>query len=350
MVRMLRYIRRSLRNSGSVSVSGSVSEQIWYQKSILSCILFPFSLLYRLIIAIRHFCYQKNIFKSYKINMPVIVVGNITVGGTGKTPLVIALANELKKQGFQPGVILRGYRGKNKTWPAFVDQNSDPVLVGDEAVLIAKNTGVPVVVGPKRVDDARMIASHCNIIISDDGLQHYALQRDIEIAVIDETRGFGNGLCLPAGPLREPVSRLKTVDFIVRNGAAQHNAFSMQFMIDDAVNIIDENIKLNVSELKNKKIMAVAGIGNPKRFFDSLRSYDISFDEKIFPDHHAFSKNDFNGINADIILMTEKDAVKCCKFADERFYFVRGHVEVDPVFFEKWVGQIMIATKVKNRC
>ncbi|PIZ04115.1 MAG: tetraacyldisaccharide 4'-kinase [Gammaproteobacteria bacterium CG_4_10_14_0_8_um_filter_38_16] len=311
----------------------------WYQKNIISIILFPFSLIYRAIIFIRYFFYKIKLFRSHQIQVPVIVVGNITVGGTGKTPLVMALIQLLEKQGFQPGVILRGYGGKSKTWPVWVDKNSNPQLVGDEAVLIAKNTAAPVVVGPKRIVSAKKLLAktNCNIVISDDGLQHYALARDIEIAVIDGSRRFGNGFCLPAGPLREPLTRLDKVNFLVVNGDLFPNvfsapAFTMCFILDEVINVKDENIKLSFSALKNKKIRAVAGIGNPERFFQSLRSCDLIFSKTIFPDHHAFQKNDFASFDEAVILMTEKDAVKCCDFADARFWFVRGHVEIDPYF------------------
>lgn len=314
----------------------NIINNIWYEKNIFCYFLFPLSLLYRFIILIRKFLYKIKLFKFHKINIPVIIVGNITVGGTGKTPLVIALVKALHKQGFSPAVITRGYGGKNKKWPVFVDKNSDPTWVGDEAVLIAKNTGVPVVAGPNRVQDAFLAISHshCNIIISDDGLQYYALARDIEIAVIDSTRRSNNEFCLPAGPLREPKNRLETVDFIVSNGKAHPGEFEMQFVIDDIINLNDDNKKLNLSELNHKKIIAVAGIGNPERFFESLRALNISFTTKIFSDHHAFSKHDFDDIHADIVLMTEKDAVKCMPFSDDRFYVVRGHADVDTKLFE----------------
>lgn len=313
-----------------------IMNKIWYEKNPIAYILFPFSLIYRLIIAARKFCYQLKIFKSHKLKIPVIIIGNITVGGTGKTPLLITIVKTLQKQGFYPGVITRGYGGKNKTWPVVVDANSNPQLVGDESVLIAKNTNAPVMVGPNRVTDAlklMQIHPEINVIISDDGLQHYALARDVEIAVIDSTRRFGNGFCLPAGPLREPISRLKSVDFVVANGKAEPGEFAMQFVIDEIVSdkkhFGSSLVRASVSELKNKKIVAVAGIGNPERFFNSLRSLEINFDTNIFPDHHAYVKSDFDGIKADIIVMTEKDAVKCVAFADDRFYVVRGHAEVD---------------------
>lgn len=320
-----------------VSVSEQFIKRIWYQKTFLSRCLFPLSILYQFIILVRRFLYQHKIFSVTRVIPPVIVVGNITVGGTGKTPLVIALVAALKKQGFHPGVISRGYGGKSKQWPVVVDSVSDPIRVGDEAVLIAKSTAVPVVVGPKRVDDVKKLlsVSACDVIVSDDGLQHYALHRDIEIAVIDSSRQCGNGYCLPAGPLREPASRLKTVDFIISNGKKNHGEFEMQFVIDSIVNLQDENKTINLSALSNQKIIAVAGIGNPDRFFQSLRLLGISFSEKIFPDHHAFQKSDFDFLNNQIIVMTEKDAVKCRHFCDSRFYVARGHAVVDDLFFQQ---------------
>lgn len=308
--------------------------KIWYQKNKLSYLLWPLSLLYRFIISIRQCCYKINLFKSHRVNAPVIVVGNITVGGTGKTPLVIALINELKKRGFHPGIILRGYRGKSKTWPQYVTEKSNPVLVGDEAVLLATKTNVPVMAGPDRVKSAeKLIAEyHCNVIVSDDGLQHYALARDIEMAVIDSSRRFGNEWCLPAGPLREPIVRLKSVDFIVANGKANAGEFEMKFVIDDVVSIIDDNKKIDLQELTRKgecSIHAIAGIGNPDRFFQLLQSFNFQFETKIFPDHYQFQKRDFDALDADVILMTEKDAVKCRDFADERFYVVKGRAVLD---------------------
>ena len=294
-----------------------------YQKNIFSYLLYPFSLLYRAVISVRHFLYQKKFLTINRVSVPVIVVGNITVGGTGKTPLVIALVKELQKQGFHPGIITRGYRGKNKSWPCIVQKDSDAFLLGDEAVLLAQKTGVPVVAGPCRFDDAKLLIEKfsVDIIISDDGLQHYALYRDVEIAVIDGMRGFGNGFCLPAGPLREPVSRLNTVNFVMTNG------IEMRFVIDDIVNIVDNNKKL--LNYEDKKIIAIAAIGNPDRFFHSLKEKELVFDTKKFPDHYHFQKSDLEKLSYDIIIMTEKDAVKCRQFLDSRCYVARGGVTLD---------------------
>ena len=305
--------------------------RIWYHPNILKYFLYPFSLVYCLIIFIRQFLYKIKLLKAHHVNAPVIVVGNITVGGTGKTPLVITLIDELNKHGFHPGIILRGYRGKSKTWPQYVDAKSDPILVGDEAVLLTTKTKVPVMAGPNRVTSAeKLIADyHCDVIVSDDGLQHYSLARDIEIAVIDSSRRFGNGFCLPAGPLREPISRLKTVDFIVANGKTNPGEFEMKFVISDVVSIVDGRV-IRVDEIRKcKKIFAIAGIGNPERFFESLRSLNLLFETKIFPDHYQFQKKDFDVLDADVILMTEKDAIKCRDFADHRLYALTGQAEMD---------------------
>ncbi|MDP1574768.1 MAG: tetraacyldisaccharide 4'-kinase [Coxiellaceae bacterium] len=307
---------------------------MWYQKNIFSLLLFPVSLIYRAVVSLRRFLYQKNRLKIHRVSVPVIVVGNITVGGTGKTPLVIALVKELQKQGFHPGIITRGYRGKNKQWPCHVEKDSDPFLFGDEAVLLAQKTGVPVVAGPCRFDDATLLLEKFSIdvIISDDGLQHYALYRDVEILVIDGLRRFGNGFCLPAGPLREPVSRCNTVDFVITNG------IEMQFVIDDIVNMVDDNKKL--SGVDDKKIMAIAAIGNPDRFFQSLKEKNLIFDTKIFPDHYHFEKSDLEKLSCDIIIMTEKDAVKCRQFLDARCYVAKGGVTLDADFVSKIITDI----------
>ena len=309
----------------------------------LSYLLLPLSFIYRSIIFIRRKLYRLSIFKSHRLPVPVIIVGNITVGGTGKTPLVIALTEALKKHGFHPGIISRGYRGKSQSWPQSVTPNSDPYLVGDEAVLMAKKTGVPVVVGPKRVVAAQKLLAEyqCDIIISDDGLQHYALERDIEIAVIDGERQLGNTFCLPAGPLREPPSRLKTVDFVVFNSPVSPAQYAMHFVIDDIVNM-KNGIPFSSH---STDIIAIAGIGNPDRFFNTLRDQKIQFQSKIFPDHHHFQLADFNFLKKNhVVLMTEKDAVKCTAFADDRFYVVRGHAEIQCDFI---VNAVIAASPVR---
>lgn len=269
--------------------------------------------------------------------MPVIVVGNITVGGTGKTPLVIAMVDAVQRAGFKPGIILRGYHGKSRQWPCIVTQNSDPRLVGDEAVLLAIKTNAPIVSGKNRAADCKMLLEHfeCDVIISDDGLQHYALARDVEIAVVDGDRQFGNGFCLPAGPLREPVSRLNTVDVILTNGESRLSENSMTFVLDDIVSVRDPHKKL--PEHCHGSIIAIAGIGNPDRFFKQLRDRHFVFETRCFPDHHSFCANDLLTLSCDVILMTEKDAIKCRSFVDERCYVVQGHADIQG----KWMAEII---------
>ena len=210
---------------------------IWYKDPFIGVWLMPLGFLFSDAVRFRKFLYRHGVLKTHTLPVPVIVVGNITVGGTGKTPLIIWLAGFLKDSGFKPGIISRGYGGQAESWPQWVTADSDAKNVGDEALLIAKQTGCPMAVGPLRVDAANLLLKQadCNVILSDDGLQHYALNRDIEIAVIDGERRFGNGYCLPAGPLREPIERLQSVDFIIVNGEkSEENEFSMQLVGDTA--------------------------------------------------------------------------------------------------------------------
>lgn len=308
--------------------------KIWYQKHWLTYLLLPFSYLYHFIIMIRRICYRFHIKKTTRFQIPIIVVGNITVGGTGKTPLVIALAQYLQQQGFKPGIVSCGYGGQAKHFPVYVTAESDPILVGDEPVLIAHHTQCPIYVAPSRVKAVNQLlkAHACNIIISDDGLQHYALQRDIEIAVIDGERRFGNGFCLPAGPLREPIQRLKRVDFIVCNGEAQAREYTMQLLPGKIYHL--QNRALHFNPLPHQTIHAVVAIGNPSRFFNLLRQLGHTIIEHPFPDHYIFQAKDFDfGENA-IIIMTEKDAVKCHAFADQRFWCLPVQAQLTQDFYK----------------
>ncbi len=320
--------------------------RIWYKKHWLMWFLVPLSLIYRLVIGLRRYLYSWGIFRSHRLPVPVIIVGNITVGGTGKTPVLIALVELLQEKGFHPGVISRGYGGRATAWPQVVKIDSDPRHVGDEPVLIVRNTRVPVVVGPKRVDSTKLLLSlhpACDVIVSDDGLQHYAIQRDVEIAVIDGSRRFGNDLCLPAGPLREPVNRLKTVDLVVCNGKARTGEYAVRFMVQSICRVIDSKQTIELSELKNKKLIAVAGIGNPDRFFQTLSEMGLKFKTRIFPDHHDFKLQDIECASDELVIMTEKDAVKCAAFADERHWFVKGKMIIDAKFKKKFADKYNIS-------
>lgn len=298
--------------------------QFWYQpRSWISRLLIPFSLLYRLAVTLRRSAYALGLKKNRQFSTLIIVIGNITVGGSGKTPLAIWLVNYLKKQGFQPGLVSRGYGGKTKNRPQVVTPNSNPRVVGDEAILLAR-TGCPMVVSVNRPAAIEHLLKNfsCNIVISDDGLQHYSLSRDIEIAVIDSDRQFGNGLCLPAGPLREPKSRLNTVDFFVAKQLCPVKIYQLK----------NPEKKINFEELQGKTIHAVAGLGNPQSFFHQLELLGAKVIKHAFPDHYFYQKKDFQFRDDKIILMTEKDAVKCKQFNNERLFCLSVALEVPEKF------------------
>jgi tetraacyldisaccharide 4'-kinase len=285
----------------------------------------------------RKFLYHLGVLKKHTLPVPVIVVGNITVGGTGKTPLIVWLAGFLKDSGFKPGIISRGYGGQAESWPQWVTADSDAKNVGDEALLIAKQAGCPMAVGPLRVDAANFLLQQadCNVILSDDGLQHYALNRDVEIAVIDGERRFGNGYCLPAGPLREPIERLQSVDFIIVNGEkSENNEFSMRLIGDTAVNLVTGEQK-SLQEFNDVDCHALAGIGNPERFFKLLASAGLTCITHSFPDHYQFQCHDIEFADNKSVLMTEKDAVKCMAFAGKQHWYLPVKVIPEDVFAEQ---------------
>lgn len=323
-------------------------ENYWYGRHALAIFLIPFSWLFSLIVFLRRKGYKSGLFNVERFDIPVIVVGNITVGGTGKTPLVIWLANFLRKAGYFPAIVSRGYKGQATSWPQQVRADSDPVMVGDEAVLLAKRCQCPVAVGPDRIEAVRGLLkySDCDIIIADDGLQHYALGRDIEIAVIDGVRRFGNGYCLPAGPLREPVSRLNEVDFVIVNGGGvMRLEYSMALAAGQVHNLHDDTLVQHPDDFRNQRVHAVAGIGNPDRFFSHLKRLGLDIIEHPFDDHHHFIAEDVQFDDDLPVLMTEKDAVKCKRFADGKYWYLP--VEAQP---DRRVGErlLMLVKKLSH--
>jgi len=307
--------------------------KLWYSSpSIGNLLLLPFSVIYQFVILTRKYIYQKYFLSSTQINAPVIVVGNITVGGTGKTPFVIWLVEFLIQKGYRPGIISRGYGGKGAIYPLQVQLDSDVTIVGDEAVLLKRRTSCPVVISPNRIQALQYLKknTNCNIVVSDDGLQHYKLPRQIEIVIVDGERMFGNEYCLPAGPLREPMSRLETVDFIIINGGEHFsfedkNVFPMKLSQKDFYNIVTPELKGTYEDFLSQPIHVVAGIGNPERFFQSLIQQGMSIQAHEFPDHYVYKENDLNFHHDKEcrIIMTEKDAVKCESFADYRYWCAR---------------------------
>lgn len=297
--------------------------------------LLPFSWLFCVLVWIRRTAYRLRILPSARLSIPVIVVGNISVGGTGKTPLVVWLAKHLQKLGCRPGIISRGYGGNAQYWPQQVLPGSDPTAVGDEPVLIARLTNCPVSVGPDRVAAALAMQkfTECDVIISDDGMQHYALGRDIEIVVLDGDRGLGNGFCLPAGPLRERISRLDKVDMVVSNGTAGRGRYVMLLKQTEVINLADPTqVKSLDYFAAETKVHAIAGIGNPGRFFKQLEMAGLNVEGHAFPDHYQFQLEDLEAVNDATLLMTEKDAVKCQRFAQPHHWFVRVEAELHDTF------------------
>ena len=297
----------------------TVWERLWYGYHPLAQLLAPLGYLFNVIVSLRRWFYRIGLFRKKRFAVPVIVVGNVTVGGTGKTPLVIWLANHLRSRGYRPGIVSRGYKGKSKEWPLVVNENSDTEMSGDEAAMIARRTQCPMVIGPNRRAAIKRLLSEydCNIVISDDGLQHYAMARDIEIIVADGARGFGNGMMLPAGPMREPKSRLKEADYIVTNGAHLPNAEPMQVKGECLYSLHDNQQLTNIKDLAGQRVHAVAAIGNPERFFELLKSKGLIVIDHPFEDHHDFERKDIVFGDDLPVLMTEKDAVKCKKFISE---------------------------------
>lgn len=310
----------------------------WYgeEKSLAYYILVPVSWLMCLIIWIRRSLYKMGVLKQYHSSVPVIIVGNITAGGSGKTPLVVWLARFLKDKGFKPGIVSRGYGGEAKSWPQQVRADSDYVAVGDEAVMIAARTACPMAVGPDRSQVVQSLLEHhdIDVIVSDDGLQHYALGRDIEIAVVNGERRFGNGCCLPAGPLREKPARLDEVDIIVVNGEGERREHPMTVSNQFAVNMQTKETQ-PLAVFAGKKVHAVAGVGHPTRFFNSLQEAGLETLTHEFPDHYRFTEADVTFGDDLPVLMTEKDAVKCIRFDNRHLWCVPASVELGNAFGQR---------------
>ncbi len=313
----------------------------WYSPRLtaIALVLLPLALLFRIGVATRRALYRIGVRHAVGLRVPVVVVGNIAVGGTGKTPLVAALARALTERGFRPGIVSRGYgRDHEQGPPLLVKPDDDPCRVGDEPLLLAR-AGFPVAVARDRVAACRaLIAGHprCDVILSDDGLQHYRLARRVEIAVVDGARGLGNGWLLPAGPLREPASRLGTVDVVVVLGTeaeaarpAFPGAFAMRLVGDRFVRVDDPLTSAPATAFDGRDVHALAGIGHPERFFGQLAAMGIKATPHRFADHHRFVAADLDLAEARAILMTEKDALKCEAFADDRCWYLPVSASVD---------------------
>jgi tetraacyldisaccharide 4'-kinase len=308
-----------------MGLAAAFPERHWYRRSALSAALWPLSLAFGAGVAARRALYRAGLLASDRLPVPVVVVGNRVVGGAGKTPLALWIAQALARRGRRPGIVSRGYGGA-EAGPAEVPPGGDWRRYGDEPVLLAEARVAPVWIGRRRAAAARaMLSAHpdCDVVLCDDGLQHYALARDVEIAVVD-ARGDGNGFLLPAGPLREPASR--RVDAIVGHGAP--GDFSMRLEPAGFVRVAD-GAAVAVETLRGRRLHAVAGIGHPQRFFDTLASLGLAFTPHAFPDHHAYAPGELDFPGCDAVLMTEKDAVKCRALGRDDLVALRVAARVD---------------------
>jgi tetraacyldisaccharide 4'-kinase len=305
--------------------------ELWYREHAGPSLLQPLAWLYGGLVALRRQAYAHGWARSAGAGRPVVVVGNLTVGGTGKTPLTLWLAGALRAAGLRVGIVARGYGSRNGRAPRRVMPDSPWQEVGDEPLIVARRSACPTVVGIDRLAAARVLAADgVDVILADDGLQHLRLARDCEIVVIDGARGIGNGRLLPAGPLREPATRLRQVDAVVVNGALTRDSIAsllpggvlgMQLEASFVVSL-DERTRRPLASFSGERVHAVAGIGNPQRFFAELRAHGLEVIEHAFPDHYPLSAAQVAFADALPVLMTEKDAVKCRSFADPRLWYV----------------------------
>ncbi|WNH50047.1 MULTISPECIES: tetraacyldisaccharide 4'-kinase [Stenotrophomonas] len=336
---------------------GSQTPSYWYDGSAVPFAARVLAPVYGGVVALRRALYRRGWFKRHALPVPVIVVGNVTAGGTGKTPLTIALVDRLREAGWKPGVASRGYGREDAKSARWVDADTETALGGDEPVLIAWKTGVPVRVDADRVAAGKaLIEAGCDIIVCDDGLQHYRLARDVEIEVVDAQRRYGNGRLIPAGPLREPASRARDCDFRVVNlgqasadpaalASCGFGEWAMQLHIDRAQPLSGGRARA-LSHFRGQRVHAVAGIAHPQRFFDMLRAQGIGVVPHAFADHHAYQPADLRFGSELPVLMTEKDAVKCKVFANEWHFAVPLSADLPAAF---WVALLDRVDKLGKR-
>ena len=315
--------------------------RVWYTENACYIFLLPLSWLFYSLITLRGWLYKVGLMKSYKTNYPVIVVGNISAGGTGKTPIVIWLANYFISIGYKPAIISRGYGGKVGAKPLEVSESSDVRIVGDEALMMALKSNSTVIVHPDRVLALKYIADRdIDLVISDDGLQHYQLHRDYEIVTVDGQRMFGNCRLLPAGPLREPISRLKSVNTVlIQKEVIDHNEENSFYLNGElAINLMSGELR-EFEKFSNKNVHAVAGIGNPKRFFRFIKNKGFNVIPHHFEDHKLYTSNDMFFDDELPVFMTEKDMIKCRAFDNKKLWYVPVDVVIDDSKI-KWLKNI----------
>lgn len=319
-------------------------EKFWYPslryRSLFYYFFWIFNIPFLLLVKLKFFLYQKEILKSNSFSKPVIVVGNLTLGGTGKTPFIANLVSILSEQGINCGIVSRGYHSEQSNYPHQVTDFDNASSVGDEAFMQFSNLKIPIVIDADRSSAVNYLIANNNIdiIISDDGLQHYKMQRDLEIVLMDSSRAFGNRLILPLGPLREPVSRCQTIDLLVKNGEVQIEPDIENLVNEQVVIVAKQFVRLKDDEavdleyFTSRTVNAISGVGSPNRFYKTLKALCTINQTKTFADHYQFCENDFDDLNhsesVEIpIIMTEKDAVKCKRFAKDNWYYLKVTME-----------------------
>ena len=323
--------------------SEDLAKKIWFGSSRMYCLLLPLSAVYAAVTSVRRWLYRKEILKSFRCKVPVVVVGNIMVGGNGKTPVVVAIVNYLRRQGLRVGVVSRGYHSHPPVYPFIVDAGTDTVFSGDEPKLIASHTGVNVYIDPVRSRAAELASQTVDVIVTDDGLQHYALKRDVEIIVIDGKRRLGNGCLFPAGPLREGKWRMSGVDFVINNGGELRNGeLSMNLRVTGLLPVADTPAGAPPT---GTGVMALAGIGCPERFYDTVKSMGYSVVGTIkAPDHGTVSDEEILEAERKYpLLMTEKDYVKYAGLPLKNSYYVPVEAELPESFYTSLLQKIRAA-------
>lgn len=317
---------------------------LWRRRGAAARLLLPVSWLYRGVMHARRMCYAQGACRVQRFTRPVVVVGGITVGGSGKTPLVMHVAGLLADRGCRPGIVSRGYGGRPGRMPLLVDAHTPAVQSGDEPAMMARRLDVPVVVDVDRPRGVRALIndSRCDVVISDDGLQHYAMDRQVEIVILGGKGNTGNDWCLPAGPLREPASRLDEVDMVVCHGAPPRSGWhAMSWRIEDLRRLGDDE-PCRLEAFRGRRVHAVAGTGNPDGFFATLADAGLDIEPHPFPDHHPYAAADFSAMGDAPIVMTEKDAVKCTDIPLDDAWYTRASVKLDEGFDNKLIELLKI--------
>jgi len=332
-------------------------EDFWYSRSKFTWLLWPFNLLFLLLVTLKRVLYLSKIIPSNQFDKSVLVVGNISVGGTGKTPFINQLVRLLAENGIKAGIVSRGYGSHILSYPHQVTKGDTVEEVGDEAFMqfldlnVKDDMNIPLVIDPSRSKAVNYLidSNEVDLVISDDGMQHYKMTRDIEVLLFDGKRQFGNRLILPFGPLREPLSRLKKVDIVVQNGLKEnkYTKYKTFMKTQKLVNLMTGE-EFVVETFSQKQVIAVAGIGNPERFFDSLEKICGIKDRVIFPDHYAYRAEDLKQFSNDIIVMTEKDASKCYKFAQDDWYYLKVEMQFSVDLSAKLLEYISSSISKRN--